>query len=56
MANSSTRRMSDGKRLERTGAMDAETWARLQAPQAWRVTNSTRYPRVEVDLERALSR
>lgn len=40
------------ERLERSGAMDAETWARLRAPEAWRVTNSTRYPRVEVDLER----
>ncbi|MGD9753217.1 MAG: peptidoglycan-binding protein [Acidimicrobiia bacterium] len=40
------------ERLERTGAMDAETWARLAAPQPWRVTSSTRYPRVEVDLER----
>lgn len=38
--------------LERTGAMDPATWARLAAPQAWRPTSSATYPRVEVDLER----
>lgn len=38
--------------LERLGWVDAATWARLASPQAWRPTQSTRYPRVEVDLSR----
>lgn len=38
--------------LERSGAVDGPTWARLAAPQAWRVTSSITYPRVEIDLER----
>ena len=38
--------------LERSGAVDGPTWARLAAPRAWRVTSSTAYPRVEIDLER----
>jgi peptidoglycan hydrolase-like protein with peptidoglycan-binding domain len=43
------------ERLERTGSVDAATWRRLAAPQAWPVTNSITYPRVEVDLERQVA-
>ena len=38
--------------LERSEWVDPMTWARLAAPQAWRVSNSTSFPRVEVDLDR----
>lgn len=40
--------------LERTGDVDAATWARLRAPQAWSVTPVNVYPRVEVDIERQI--
>jgi hypothetical protein len=41
--------------LERSGEVDAATWARLPSPQAWAVTASHSYPRVEVDLARQIA-
>jgi peptidoglycan hydrolase-like protein with peptidoglycan-binding domain len=40
--------------LERSGEVDAATWARLPAPQAWSVTATNIYPRVEVDIARQI--
>lgn len=41
--------------IDRSGWVDATTWAHLAAPKAWRPTNSITYPRVEVDIERQIT-